>query len=122
MMKKLLLGVCALLGTAGMAQANVLTATNLTACSYDVSISGYGTTTLPPGTSTFVSLPGTNIDAIKVLYTSGGSVIAACSVGYGFLNANTLGQPTPPCLPPGGFFTASWAQGSQTANASLVIF
>jgi hypothetical protein len=122
-MKKLLLGTCALLGTAGMAQANVLTVNNLTACTYEATMTGYGAiATIPPGISTFTSLAGFDISSFKIIYMSGGTGLASCSVGLGYMSSNTMGQPTPPCLPPGAYFSAAWAQATSTANATAIIF
>lgn len=122
-MKKLLLAVCALLGTVGMAQANVLTVNNITGCTYQATMNGYGAiATIPPGISTFTSLPGSNITEIKIIYMSGGTGLASCSVGLGNTNSNTMGQPTPPCLASGAYFTAAWAQMTPTANATAVIY
>ncbi|MNT40181.1 MULTISPECIES: hypothetical protein [Edaphocola] len=120
-MKKLLLGAFALIATAGIANANTLTVTNLTGCPYTLSISGYGYATIGTGTYVFNSLSGTNIDAAKVLYVFASGANTGLGVGLTSPYANTAGQPTPPCLT-AAYFTASWSQGSATANASLVIF
>lgn len=115
-MKKRLLVAFALMVTFGVASANTLTVNNLTACTYTISLSGGAGTTVPPGTSTFLSYPGVNIDFIKIVYGS-----TQVNVGYGSFYSNSMGQPAPPCLV-NPYFTASWAQASPTANASLVIF
>lgn len=120
-MKKLLLGVFALIGTAGIAQANTLTVMNLTGCPYTLSISGYGYATIGTGTYTFNSIGSANIDAAKVVYVFASGATTGLGVSMGTPYANTAGQPTPPCLT-AAYFTASWSQGSPTANASLVIF
>lgn len=120
-MKKLILGAIALIGTAGIATANTLTVTNLTGCPYTLSISGYGYATIGSGTYVFNSTPGVNIDAAKVVYVFTSGSTTALGVGIGTPYANTAGQPTPPCLS-AAYFTASWSQGSPTANASMVIF
>lgn len=117
-MKKLLLAALVLTGTGIAAEANVLNVTNLTPCTYDISLSGGTGTIIPPGTSTFYSFGSVHITAIKIMW--GG--VTQVNVGFGHLYHNSLGQPTPTCLAPGGFYTASWAQSSTTADASLVIF
>lgn len=120
-MKKLLLAALALTGTGIAAEANMLTVTNLTPCTYTISLSGGTGTIIPPGTSTFYSFGTVSITAIKIMYVNG-SNYTQVNVGYGMPYHNSIGQPTPPCLPPGGFYTASWAQSSATADASMVIF
>ncbi|RQO31048.1 hypothetical protein DBR32_10095 [Taibaiella sp. KBW10] len=124
-MKKVLLGLLALAGTAGIAAANTLTITNLTSCPYTLSISGTGSggggAMVGAGASiTYTSGAGLNIGAIKIMYVSGTN-FTQVNVGYGFFYSNSIGQPTPPCLT-GTYFTASWAQASPTDNATLVIF
>ena len=120
-MKKLLLGAFALIGTAGIANANTLTVTNLTGCPYTLSISGYGYATIGSGTYTFNSIGSVNIEAAKVLYVFTSGATTGLGVGIGTPYANTAGQPTPPCLT-AAYFTASWSQASSASNASLVIF
>ncbi|RQO31047.1 hypothetical protein DBR32_10090 [Taibaiella sp. KBW10] len=123
-MKKVLLATLALMGTYGISKAaNVLTVNNLTACSYTLSLAGGGIVTVGPGVTTFNSYPATNITEAKVVYIVGGG---ATNVGFGVgmsnPYANSLGQPTPPCLTSSTFFTGSWAQSAATANATLIIF
>lgn len=122
-MKKLVLAVLALAGTYGMSEAaNVLTVNNLTGCSYTLSLSGGGIVTIGPGVSTFNSYPTVNITEAKVVYVSGGVNVAGFGVGMSNPYANTIGQPTPPCLTSSTYFTGSWAQSAASANATLVIF
>lgn len=117
-MKKLLLATLALTGTFVAAEANVLNVTNLTPCTYTISLSGGTGTTIPPGTSTFYSFGTVHITAIKIMWGTSTQV----NVGYGMPYHNSIGQPTPTCLAPGAYYTASWAQASPTADASMVIF
>ena len=117
-MKKLLLAALALTGTFVAAEANVLNVTNLTPCTYAISLSGGTGTAIPPGTSTFYSFGTVHITAIKIMWGTNTQV----NVGFGSPYHNSLGQPTPTCLAPGGFYTASWAQATATADATLVIF
>jgi len=118
-MKKMLLAALALTGTGVAAEANMLTVNNLTPCTYTISLSGGSGTVIPPGTSTFYSFGTVNITAIKIMWGGG---VTQVNVGYGSPYHNSIGQPTPTCLAPGGFYTASWAQASPSADASMVIF
>lgn len=120
-MKKLLLGVLALIGTAGIAQANTLTVMNLTGCTYTLSISGYGYATVGSGTYVFNSVGPADITAAKVLYVFASGANTGLGVGISTPYANTAGQLTPPCLT-AAYFTASWAQSTSSANATMVIF
>lgn len=122
-MKKLLLAALSLAGTYGMAEAaNVLAVTNLTSCSYTLSISGAGGVTIGPGTTYINSFPTANIDFVKIMYVFGPTSVTQVNVGFSQTYHNSIGQPTPPCVAGSGFFTGSWAQASPTANATLVIF
>lgn len=121
-MKKLLLSALAFAGSFGLVSAaNTLTVINLTSCPYTLSISGSnGSFIGANSTATFNSFPTVDIGAIKIMYVSG-SNYTQVNVSYGSPYSNSIGQPTPPCLT-NSYFTASWAQSSPSANATLVIF
>lgn len=123
-MKKLLLAAMALVGTYGMTHANVMTVHNLTGCSYMLS-TNIGLIPIGPGTYTFTSPAATPYIATKIVYNYGTTPNISIGVGIppGFPPyANSASFPyTPPCLTT-SYYTASWAQSSQTADATLVIF
>lgn len=125
-MKKVLLAAFCLLGSYGISQANTLTVNNLTGCTYILSLDGGGYVSASPGSNTFTSFPGANITIAKVAYWPGypsAPIVAETAVGISFPYGNTSGQTTPPCLIGGStYFTATWSQGSPSANATLVIF
>ncbi|RQO29955.1 hypothetical protein DBR32_13655 [Taibaiella sp. KBW10] len=111
------------MGTYGITEAaNILTVNNLTGCTYTLGLDGGGLVTAGPGVTIFNSNPNANITIAKVAYWPGATIIAETAVGLGFPYGNTMGQPTPPCLTSSTYFTASWAQASASANATLVIF
>ena len=125
-MKKVFLAAVALLGTYGISTANVMTVHNLTGCSYSLS-TNVGTVPLfvGPGTTTFTSPGGDPYFATKIVYNYGLPMTVSIGVGIppGFPPyANSSSSPyTPPCLTT-SYYTASWAQASSTADATLVIF
>jgi hypothetical protein len=125
-MKKIFLAAIALIGTYGISAANVMTVHNLTGCSYTLS-TNVGTTllTVGPGTTTFTSPGGSSYFATKIIYNYGSSPSISIGVGIppGFPPySNSSSYPyTPPCLTT-SYYTASWAQASSTADATLVIF
>jgi hypothetical protein len=123
-MKRLLLAAIALVGTYGITNANVMTVHNLTGCSYTLS-TNIGLVSVGPGTSTFTSPSSTPYIATKIVYNYSSSNPISIGVGIppGFPPyANSASASyTPPCLTT-SYYTASWSQASQTANATLVIF
>ncbi|RQO32469.1 hypothetical protein DBR32_02370 [Taibaiella sp. KBW10] len=121
-MKKVLLAAFALIATYGIADANVMTVQNLTACTYTLSTSTGQILTAPPGLSTFTSTGSLHFVATKVVYNFGVFPETTLGVGLGSPYANTMGQTTPPCLVGTTYYTGSWSQASPTANATLVIF
>lgn len=124
-MKKIFLGLLLVAGTSVVASANNLTVINLTGCDYTLSISGtagnYPNAMVAANSSQIFSSSGSlNIGGIKIMYVSGTNHTQV-NVDYGSPYSNSIGQPTPPCLT-NTFFTASWAQSSPTADATVVIF
>ncbi|RQO32467.1 hypothetical protein DBR32_02360 [Taibaiella sp. KBW10] len=119
-MKKIVLAALALIGTYSVTTANVLTIYNLTPCTYTLNSSG-PLSTIPPGTSTFISPVNDDFHIAKVVYEFPSYPWTSVAVGMSTPYANSAGQPVPPCLT-NPFYTASWSQASITADATLVIF
>ena len=123
-MKKLILGIAALVGACGIADANVLTINNNTNCTYDISIGGIGTsggvTVAVPGTSTFTSSPITTIFGVKIVFVNITGGTGGTYVGDTTPFANTMGSPAPACPTPFGYITALW-QTAPNGDVTLTI-
>ena len=120
-MKRLILGVTALIGACSIADANILTVNNNTSCTYDLSIGGIGTsgpTVAIPGTTTFSSsAPSTGIFGVKVMFVDITGATSQIYVGDTVPFANSTAFPAPSCPTPFNFITAIW----QTASNGDVI-
>ncbi len=108
-MKKLVLGVAALIGACSMADANTLTINNNTGCTYNLSISGAGGSTAAPGTSTFTSTnPAIAITSIKIMFNDVNGGTIQLNVGNGSPFASSLGLANPACPTQFNYVTAIW--------------
>jgi hypothetical protein len=124
-MKKIILGVAALIGACSMADANTLTVHNNTNCTYDLSIGGIGNgggfTVAVPGTSTFNSnFPSTGIFGVKVMYADVNGSLSQIYVGDNLPFANSTALPAPSCPTPFNFITAVW-QTAPNGDVTLTI-
>ncbi len=125
-MKKLILGVAALIGACSMADANTLTINNNTNCTFDLSIGGIGNYSGPPtvavpGTSTYSSnFPSPAIFGVKIMFTNVAGTNGGTSVGDTVPFANTMGSPAPACPTPFGYITAVW-QTAPNGHVTLTI-
>ncbi len=122
-MKKIILGIAALIGACGMADANVLTVNNNTNCTFDLSIGGIGTsgpTVAIPGASTFTSSPITTISGAKIMFINAAGGTGGTYVGSTVPFANTMGSPAPACPTPFGYITAVW-QTAPNGDVTLTI-
>jgi hypothetical protein len=111
-MKKLILGTLALIGACSMADANTLTVTNNTGCTYNLSIGGIGSsgpTVAPPGPSSFVSTPpSSGISGVKIMFTDVTGSTIQLNVGNGSPFASSMGMPAPACTTNFGYVSAIW--------------
>lgn len=123
-MKKLLLAIAALAGTFGITNANTVTVTNLTGCTFTLNFSSV-VTTCGPGTIVVPSTSWADLTACKIIYNDG--LPGSISIGVGIQPdfppyANSaMYTNNPPCAT-NGFYSVAWSQTSSTANATLVIF
>ncbi len=108
-----------------LANANTLTIFNTTGCTYDVYTTNDGVFhSVPPGMYTTTTPPGTP-DYFGVRFTWNGAPAGYQSLWYGGTTYTTSAAVGvfPPCTnPPGSAYQATWAQGSPTANITMVIF
>lgn len=121
-MKKLILGLAALMGACSIADANMLTINNNTSCTYKLSIGGGTSTPGPnvavPGTSTFFSVPPSGIIfGVKIMFVDITGATSQIAVGDITPFANSLAFPAPACPTPFNYITAIW----QTATNGDVI-
>lgn len=107
----MILGVLALTGVCGMANANKLTINNSTPCTYDLSIGGIGNSSpsvAVPGISEFDSSPITTISGIKIMFPDVNGATIQLNVGNGSPFASSQGLPAPACATSSGYVMAIW--------------
>ncbi len=124
-MKKIILGIAALVGTCSVADANILTINNNTNCTYNLSIggigSGGGATVAIPGTSSFTSgPPSSGIFGVKIMYADITGATSQIYVGDNMPFANSIAFPAPSCPTPFNYITAIW-QTAANGDVTLTI-
>ncbi len=110
---------------ASLANANTLNIFNTTGCTFIVHTANDGVIHIvPPGPYSVTSAPGMP-EYTAVRFTWDGAPSSHQSLWYGgttFTTSSTVGV-FPPCTNPSGNpYQATWAQGSPTADVTMVIF